>query len=253
MYYKNNNSYLYYKKYGNSKKIILILPGWGDTRQTFDYLINCLKENYTIYIIDWPGFGNSDFPNINLTVYDYTNIIISFMKDLNIINPIIIAHSFGGRITSLLAGYYKIKLDKLILIDIAGIKPKKSIIKRLKSFVYKLLKKLSILIPKRKRNIYLKKVFKYFASSDYKQLDNNMYQTFKNIVNEDLKYTYKNIKQETLIIWGENDDATPLQDGIYINNNIANSELIVYQDAGHFSYLDYPYLTYDIIYEFLKK
>lgn len=253
MYYKNNNSYLYYQKYGNSENKILILPGWGDTRKTFNYLIDNLKDKYTIYIIDWPGFGNSDFPNKDLTIYDYANMIIDFMKDLNINNPIIIAHSFGGRITTLLSGYYKIKINKLILIDIAGIRPRKNLIKRFKTFIYKLLKKLKILIPKRKRNIYLKKLLKYFASTDYKNLDKNMYQTFKNIVNEDLKYTYNNIIQETLLIWGESDKSTPLKDGIYINNNIPNSELIIYQKASHFSYLDYPILTNNIINEFISK
>ncbi len=253
MYYKNNNSYLYYQKYGNSENKILILPGWGDTRKTFNYLIDNLKDKYTIYIIDWPGFGNSDFPNKDLTIYDYANMIIDFMKDLNINNPIIIAHSFGGRITTLLSGYYKIKINKLILIDIAGIRPRKNLIKRFKTFIYKFLKKLKVIIPKKKRNIYLKKLLKYFASTDYKNLDKNMYQTFKNIVNEDLKYTYKNIIQETLLIWGENDKSTPLKDGIYINNNIPNSELVIYQKASHFSYLDYPILTNNIINEFISK
>ena len=250
MYFKNDEYSIYYEKHGNSNKEILILPGWGDTRKTFDYLINYFKEEYTIYILDYPGFGNSSFPNKDLTIYDYTNIIRSFMKDENINNPIIIAHSFGGRIATLLSG--KDNINKLILIDIAGIKPKKNIFKLIKTYTYKVLKKLSIILPKRKRNIYLKRLFKHFASADYKNLDNNMYQTFKNIVNEDLKFTYKNIKEETLLIWGKNDKATPLKDGVYMKKQIKNSKLIIYPDSGHFSYLDYPILTNKIIEEFLK-
>lgn len=252
MYFKNEEYSLYYEKHGNSNKEILILPGWGDTRKTFNYLINYFKEEYTLYILDYPGFGNSSFPNRDLTIYDYTNIVRDFMKYENIKDPIIIAHSFGGRIASLLSGYYKEKINKLILIDIAGIKPKKNIFKFLKTYTYKLLKKLSIIIPKRKRNIYLKRLFRFFASTDYKNLDNTMCQTFKNIVNEDLKFTYKNININTLLIWGENDKSTPLKDGIYMNKNIINSNLVIYPDSGHFSYLDYPNLTNKIIEEFLK-
>ncbi|MBO5414166.1 MAG: alpha/beta hydrolase [Bacilli bacterium] len=253
MYFNKDTYSIYYEKHGNSNSIILILPGWGDTRKTFNILINYLKLNHTVYILDYPGFGNSIFPNHDLTIYDYTNIIRDFMKEENIINPIIIAHSFGGRIATLLTGYYKEKVNKLILIDSAGIKPKKSLFKLMKQYTYKLLKKVKYLLPKRKHNIYLKKLFRLFASTDYKALDNNMYQTFKNVVNEDLKYYYKYIEIPTLIIWGEKDIDTPLKDGYYMNKNITNSSLIVYPDIGHFSYLSYPTLTNQIINKFLEE
>ncbi len=253
MYFKNNECSLYYEKYGNEDKYILILPGWGDTRGTFNYMIEHLKDKYTIYIIDWFGFGNSEFPDYDLTIYDYANVIRDFIEKENIDNPILIAHSFGGRIATLISGYYKDEINKLILIDIAGIKPKKNIFKLIKTYTYKLLKKLSVLIPKRKRNLYLKRLFRHFASTDYKELDNSMYQTFKNVVNEDLKFTYKAIKQEALLIWGENDKSTPLKDGIYMRKNISNSSLIIYPNSGHFSYLDYPILTNKIIDEFLTE
>lgn len=252
MYFKRDGYSLYYEKHGNEKNTILILPGWGNTRKTFDYIINHLKENHTIYIIDWFGFGKSSFPDYDLTIYDYTNIIREFISEEKIDNPIIIAHSFGGRIATLLKGYYKDDIKKLILIDIAGIKPKRNIFKIIKTCTYKVLKKLSILIPKKKRNIYLKRLFRHFASTDYKELDNNMYQTFKNIINENLKYTYKNIDIETLLIWGENDKSTPLKDGIYMKKQIKKSNLIIYPDSGHFSYLDYPKLTNTIIDEFIN-
>ena len=79
MYYNQDDYSIYYEKYGQKEKVILILPGWGNTRKTFTYLINKLQENFTIYIIDYPGFGNSPFPNKDLTIYDYTNIIRDFM------------------------------------------------------------------------------------------------------------------------------------------------------------------------------
>ena len=71
MYYNKKNISFYYKKYGTKSRNILILPGWGNTRETFNYLISCLKNDYTIYILDYPGFGKSPFPNNDLTIYDY--------------------------------------------------------------------------------------------------------------------------------------------------------------------------------------
>lgn len=248
MYYENGSFSLFYEKYGTSKNTILILPGWGDTRNTFNYLIENLKEDFTIYIIDNPPFGNSKIKEEDLTIYDYTNLIREFMLHEDITNPIIIAHSFGGRIATLLSSYYKDPIKKLILINIAGIKHKNPI----KKYSYKLFKKLIKIIPnklRKKINTYL---LKKYSSSDYYSLDNNMKKTFQNIVNEDLTKYLKDINQETLILWGELDDATPLKDAYKIRKRIKNSELIVFKGANHYSYLNYPLLTLNIIKSFLK-
>lgn len=253
MYLNLNGITVYYEKHGNSPNTLLILPGWGNTRETFHYIINNFKEDYTIYILDYPGLGNSPIPSTVLTIYDYTELIINFMNELNIINPIIIAHSFGGRITSLLTGYYKYQIDKLILIDIAGIKSKKTLRKVIREKKYKLLKKLIKLLPKKKQNLFHQRLLKKYASADYLALPPTMHQTFKNIINEDLTNHFKNITSEALILWGEKDQDTPLKDGIKINKLIRNSALITLKNATHYSYLQYPVLVNNIIKEFIKK
>ena len=80
MYFKKNNLLIYYEKFGESKKTILILPGWGNTSSTFKNIINYFKEKYTIYIIDYPGFGNSPIPKEELSIYDYAEAILSFIR-----------------------------------------------------------------------------------------------------------------------------------------------------------------------------
>lgn len=253
MYLTVKDITIYYEKHGNSKKTILILPGWGNTRETFHHIINNFKNDYTIYIVDYPGLGKSPIPNKTLTIYDYTELIINFMTKLNISNPIIIAHSFGGRISSLLSGYYKYKINKFILIDIAGIKPKKTIKKFIKEKIYKLKKKLIKIFPKKKQNYLYQKLLKKYASTDYLSLPPTMHNTFKNIINEDLTKYFKNIKEETLLIWGENDQDTPLTDAYKIKKSIENSALIILKNGNHYSYLNYPILVNNIIYEFIKK
>ena len=114
-----NDFNIYYEKYGNGKTNIVILPGWGETRHTFDQLINTLKNDFTVYILDYPGFGNSKFPNRDLDIYDYANLIKDFLMINSIENPILIGHSFGGIIIILLTGLYKIHIKSssfLILI-----------------------------------------------------------------------------------------------------------------------------------------
>lgn len=253
MYLELNNITIYYEKYGNSKNTILILPGWGNTRETFHHIINYFKNNYTIYILDYPGFGNSPIPNKTLTIYNYSELIINFMNKLNIINPIVITHSFGGRITALLIGHHNIKLDKLILIDIAGIKQKKTIKKYIKEKIYKIKRKLIKLLPKSKQDIYYRKLLNKYASSDYIALPPSMHETFKNIIKIDLTNYFKRINNETLILWGKKDQSTPIKDAYKLRKIIKNSALIVFKNADHYSYLNNPYLTNKIIYEFIKK
>ena len=251
MYFLYKDYKLYYEKYGSGKKNILILPGWGNTRKTFDYMIDFFKQEYTIYIIDWPGFGNSNFPNTNLKIYDYADLINTFINDLDIKNLTLIGHSFGGRIIILLTGYYKISYDNIILIGSAGIKRKKSLFALFKQTVYKMLKKLKNILPKRIRKSYIERLVSIFGSTDYKNLSLNMRQSFSNIVNENLYPYLKDIENEVLLIWGNKDIDTPLSDAKKMNKTIKESSLIVL-NGTHYVYLENIYLVNKIIYEYIK-
>ena len=253
MYYKSKKFSFYYEKFGEKENSIIILPGWGDTRKTFYFLIENLKKDYTIYILDYPNFGNSQPLKKELTIYDYANTIKNFIQKKRIKSPNIIAHSFGGRITSILVGKYKTKVNKLILIDVAGIKRRKKLNIFLKEKIYKFLKKCLLFIPKNKKEKYKQKLLAIFSSKDYNNIPNTMKKTFQNIIKEDLRNYYKKIENETLIIWGEKDIDTPLKDGIYLKKNIKNSALITYKNANHFSYLNYPLLTLKIIENLLNQ
>ena len=248
-----NDFDIYYEKYGNGKNTILILSGWGDNRDTFRYMINYFKKYFTIYIMDYPGFGKSKFPNRDLTIDDYTNLIIDFMTINNIKNPIVIAHSFGGRISINLAGNKKVNIKKLIMIDAAGIKAKKTIKQIFKQTVYKLLKRIKYLLPKKYRKAYINYLISIFGSSDFRSLHENIRKTFINIVNADLKGYLQEMDTETLLIWGERDIDTPIKDAYYMKKKIKNSGLVIIKGAHHFSYLEAPSYINTIIYEFIKN
>ncbi len=247
-----NKKNFYCEKYGASSKVLIILPGWGDNRKTFDYYINVLEKYFTIYIFDYPGFGNSSFPNKDLIIDDYAYYIYKFIKNNKINNPYLLCHSFGCRISILLIAKYRVLVDRLIIIGGAGIR-RKSIKKKLCSLKYKLLKRVGKLLRQSKRNKYYEKLFNKYASNDYKNLSENMKKTFKNIVNKDLRKYLKYIYCPTLLIWGENDRSTPLKDGILMNKRINNSGIVIIKGGTHFVYLEYPYYVLSIILEFFKK
>lgn len=249
MFFSYKEMKIYYEKYGKSKNKLIILPGWGDNRATFYNIINKFKEKYEIYIFDYPGFGNSSNIKEDMNIYDYADMIITFMKDKKILKPTILGHSFGGRIIITLSGYYNINFEKIILMNSAGIKPKKGLYQKLKQVTYKTLKKISLLIPKRYRNSYLKLLINIFGSKDYKSIDKSTQKTFINIVNEDLSKYLNCISEETLIIWGDKDDSTPIRDAYIMNEKIKASGLVIIKNASHFSYLQYP----DYINKILEK
>ncbi len=252
MFFKYKDISMYYETLGNHSKSLLILPGWGDTRNTFTNLSAFLSNYFTVYIIDYPGFGNSTFPSRDLTIFDYSDLIYEFIKELNLDDPILIGHSFGGRIITVLTGYYQYKFSNIILMDSAGIKPKTTIKKLLHKLSYKIAKKIGKLLPKKHQKKYYKNLFSKYASTDYQTLPINMRKTFQNVINTDLKNYLKYINSKVLIIWGNNDYDTPIKDAKIINNKIKNSELIIIDNVGHFPYLERANLINAICYEQLK-
>ena len=254
MYYKYNNISMYYEKHGEkNKKSILILPGWGDNRNTFKKIISYLEDQYNIYIFDYPGFGKSGVPEKNLTIYDYSTYFINFLKNLKIKNPIVIAHSFGGRIAITMSGYYKVNFNKIILMSSAGIKPIKSKKQILKENIYRFLKRISHILPGNIKKMYLRKLINIFGSSDYKQLPQELHNTFKNIINEDLSCYLNKITSDVLLLWGENDTQTPISDAHKMNKLINNSALISIKNTSHFFYLEKPLYIKKILVSYLKN
>ncbi len=252
MYFTSEDMTIYYEKYGNHKRNIIILPGWGETRTTFSYMISFLQNYFTVYIVDYPGFGNSPFPAHDLTIYDYTRLIYDWIQKMEINHPIFIGHSFGGRIITVLLGYYHYSFSDIILIDSAGIKPKKTLWSFCKTLTYKFFKKIVSVFPKKYRKQCQDYLFSKFASSDYQNLNSCMRKTFQNIVQEDLKPYLKHIQARTLLIWGDHDVDTPICDAYIMKKYIPKSELIVLEGFTHFSYLENPNLINQIIYEQLK-
>lgn len=253
MFFKNKDFSFFYEKYGKYGKKIIILPGWGNNRKTFNYLISNLCKKNTIYIFDYPGFGNSKILNKDLTIYDYANMINAFLESNKIKNPIVIGHSFGGRIAIILNSYYKVKFKKLILMSSAGIKPVKTKKQIKKEKIYKLLKKLNIIMPSKIKKIYLNILIKKFGSSDYQNIPTSLRKTFLNIVNEDLTKYLDKIDAKTLLIWGKEDLDTPICDARKMEEAIKNSKLVIIENTTHFFYLEKPQKTLSIISSFLNE
>lgn len=231
-----NNSKIHYNVQGKGKKLLL-LHGWGCDIKIFKPLMPYFEQHFETYSIDFPGFGQSPEPEKAWTNDDYVALTRQFIAELNIDNPIVLGHSFGGRIAIKLAT--QIPFNKLILTGSAGIKPTRSAAYYVKIYSYKLLKNLANVpllsfLLKPLQETYIQNM----GSSDYKNATDVMRQTLSNVVNTDLQTEMPKIKTPTLLIFGENDTATPPEYGKIMEQLISGSGLVVMKNTGHYTFLD---------------
>lgn len=215
---------------------VMLLHGWGGSIQSMKAITNILKDRFRVIAIDLPGFGESDLPSYPWNSYDYANCIKKLVEKLELDKIILFGHSHGGRISIILASEYSF-VKKLILIDSAGIIPKRKLKYYLKVYSFKFLKKIYTLFSLNKEE-QLEKFYNKFGSTDYKQSQGIMRQTMVKVINDNLIELLPKIKVPTLLIWGENDEDTPVYMGKIMEEKIADSGLIVFKDAGHYSYID---------------
>jgi pimeloyl-ACP methyl ester carboxylesterase len=212
---------------------IVFLHGWGSRASH----MRCIFENLPNFIaLDLPGFGSSDLPDVAWGVSQYASFFENFLSKLEIKDPILVGHSFGGSIIiKYLAGGGVAK--KALLISSSGIRKR-----GLKIFLYKIIAKsfkLIFLIPG--FNIFRNKIRKKFYSAidsvDYIEAG-KMTESYKKIIHKDLTNDLSKIKTPTVLIWGEKDTDAPLWQAKLMQEKIVGSKLFVISDAGHFSFID---------------
>lgn len=245
-----------YETYGLlNKKVIFLLHGWGSNKESFLGVAKNLSKSYKVIIPDFPGMGKSDEPKKPFFVKNYVDILILFIESFKVNECDLLGHSFGGRLIIKLLGEKlnkNFKVNKVVLVDSAGIKPKKTlrgIIGILRFKFYKNIVK--IFANKKYKDSLIEELRQTFGSSDYKNASEIMRQTLRNVINEDLTKHLSKIQNETLIIWGENDLDTPLSDGKKMNSLIENSGIVVLKDASHYSFIDKSFEFNKILGNFL--
>lgn len=235
---------------------ILMLHGWGSTILPFNPLIKHLSSYYKVYALDLPGFGKSMEPDTAWAVDDYVNFIIKFTNEMKIENAILVGHSFGGECIIKLANIASLpfRINKIILMGSAGIRRPKTFKQKLKIRTYKLgkwflkLKLIKLLYPDALENFQSKS-----GSADYRAASPLMRQSFVKVVNEVLdEHYFTNVLPSTLLIWGENDTATPLKDGQYMEKTMKDAGLVTVKNAGHYVFLDQAFTVHKVIDSFLN-
>lgn len=229
-----NNQLIGYLANGTAgEKCLLFLHGWRSQKEIWNNVIAQLSS-HQVYALDLPGFGKSQTPLNPMTVGDYAGVVAGFIKKLDLKNVIIIGHSFGGRVGIKLAARHSELISKLVLVDSAGFamsEGKKNLINTAAKIVKPIFK------PKFMQGLR-KKIYNAIGSEDYVATPGVMTEIYVNTINEDLTEDMKKITSPTLIVFGDQDTATPPEFGERTHSLIPNSQFQILKNAGHFSFLD---------------
>ena len=219
--------------------VILLLHGWGANITLYQGIISTLVQNHRVIALDMPGFGKTTEPSVPWCVDDYVDFVLKFIASFELTKLSIVVHSFGGRVFFKMNARENLpfQIEKAVLIDSAGILPKKTWKQKVSLRCYKIgrvvmsTKVLHFLYPDAVEDMRRKR-----GSADYNSATPVMRATLVKVVNEDLEPLMHLVKCPTLLIWGDLDTATPLSDAKKMEELIPDTGLVVCEGAGHFSF-----------------
>lgn len=221
--------------------IILLLHGWGANVALYGGVIKVLAQNHRVIALDMPGFGKTPEPPEPWSVDDYVDFVVRFVASFRVSKLSVVVHSFGGRVFFKMNARERLPfaIEKVVLIDSAGILPKKSLRQRMSLRCYKIgravmsTKVLRFLYPDAADDMRRRR-----GSADYNNATPVMRATLVKVVNEDLEPLMHLVKCPALLIWGDQDTATPLSDAKRMEELIPDAGLVVCEGAGHFSFAE---------------
>jgi pimeloyl-ACP methyl ester carboxylesterase len=217
---------------------VLVLHGWGASIEAVYPIVSGLSPAATVYALDLPGFGQSDVPPEPWGVEEYQRFVSAFMDALEIERPAIVGHSHGGRIAIRMACTEPQRASRLVLVDSAGIRPRRTLRWYRRVAMAKVGKYAARFLGppgRRLRALLVGRV----GSADYLAAG-AMQPTLVRLVNADLRPFMPGIEVPTLLVWGSEDTDTPLAAAREMERLIPDAGLVVLEGAGHYSYLDQP-------------
>ena len=233
---------------------VILLHGWLATLETMRPIANNLSKDFKVYLVDIVGFGKSDMPEYPLKSDDFGDFLEEFIIKLKIRNPILIGHSNGGRMIINAVGRGKVSAKKIVLMDSAGLKPKRKLSYYVKVVFFKIGKFLLNLLPNTKTiKSFKEKLRNKVGSSDYEASKPVMKETMKRILKEDVSDLLPKISVPTLLIWGTADTATPISDAKKMERLIPDCGLVEYVGGSHFAYLENLQNCNKVLVVFLKN
>ena len=231
---------------------VLLLHGWGSSFDVYKGIIASLKDRCRLVAVNFPGCGQSETMKEPWCLEDYCDFCLEFMEKLNLKDPILMGHSHGGRVVLKLTAEKMVNPPKIVLLDSAGLIPKKTFKQNFRAKSFKAIKRvLTLPIIKNYSEDLLQKARNHYGSADYNAAPEVLRKTLVSLVNTDIRDILPNISCPSLLIWGDKDTATPLEDAKTIESLIPDAGLCVLEGTGHYSFCEKPYQAQAILNSFI--
>jgi pimeloyl-ACP methyl ester carboxylesterase len=215
---------------------VLILHGWGGSIESVRPVLAAVAPVATGWAVDLPGFGESDLPPAPWGTPEYAELVREVMDALGLEAAAVLGHSFGGRVAMGLAVSHPERVTKLVLVNSAGIRPRRKP-RYYARFALAKLGKAAERFGGRAGARLRARILERTASPDYLAAG-ALRGTFVRVVNEDQRDELPRIAAPTLLIWGAEDRETPVAAGKLMETLIPDAGLVVFEGAGHYSYVD---------------
>jgi pimeloyl-ACP methyl ester carboxylesterase len=224
-------------------KDLVFLHGYLSSKECFAAQIEYFSRFYRVTALDFIGFGKSAPLEAPFSVTDYAKWTEEALALLNVSRPHVVAHSFGCRVAVKMAalgvengtenGTENSKsrgqvFDKILLTGPAGVVLPRGAGYKIKVKTYRMIKKISPRFAERR-----------FGSQEYRSLSPVMRESYKKIVNEDLRADARKIENQTLIVEGKEDRTTPQKEAEIYLSCLKRGELKNIE-GGHFAFAEYP-------------
>jgi pimeloyl-ACP methyl ester carboxylesterase len=238
-------------------KTIVLLHGWGRGKNAWTAYHKTIEEfekkGFTVFAPDMPGFGEASTPTHPLMLKDYSDFLATFIKKNNIISPVLIGHSFGGRVVIKYVTTGNTDAKAIILSGTPVYLP----VKKAKWFLAMVISKIGgfiFTLPGLSNVADTVRGWFYYCigARDFYRAQGAMRQTFKNVVGEQLKEYIKTIHIPTLLVWGADDIIVPVNIGLRVKQNIPRAKLAIIPNAGHSVVMDEPNIFVSTVVSFLQ-
>ena len=259
----------HYREYSGTGRDIFLLHGFASSTYTWEKVIPYLTgQGYHVWALDMKGFGWSDKPED--AKYDTVTLMQEVNKWMDVIglkDVVFVGNSLGGAIAVLMALEHPDKTDRLILIDSAGYPIKKPLVIRMakmpfageitrlffgRCVVESILKEVFFnddMVTEEKIDAY----FHRMSTENAVDAQTALARSFDFEALSSYTRRIPDIKNRTLIIWGENGEWIPLESGHKFRKDLSNSTLVILPECGHIPQEEKPEQTAKLIIDFIER